>query len=140
MSAIVLLRDDASDSSSLTVASTGDNISDFRFADEQLVQTVQALRAASADHLNRLNFSGRVTLQIKYAPAATALAAKQAAVALIIAVRAKLATATVLDVTFNGIVFRLSKLALPTWDIVASGSTAVATFNFLCGTIAEVAP
>ncbi len=138
MSELIDLLDDDSDSSPVSLAGATDIVSDFRINGEQVVQVAMGVRAANAKPINRGNVVNRVVLAITHAPAASALAAKQAAATLIAALTAKLVTATLLDLTIGSVVFRLSDAALLSYDIQARGTTVFASYNFSGGDFAEL--
>ncbi|MBI5770836.1 MAG: hypothetical protein HZA93_23870 [Verrucomicrobia bacterium] len=138
MALSIQLKDSAADPAGLDLAVAGDVVSDFRVNGEQLVQIGQALRAANATPRNRGNVTNRLTLALTLAPESTPDVAKQAAAALVAALRDKLATATVLDLTFATALFRLSDAALQSYDIAARGSTVFATYTFAGGDFSEV--
>lgn len=138
MADLVKLLDDAADVSPVVLAVTGDIITDWHPVLSQLVQPAAGIRAANTVQINRRNVTNQIAIVITKAPAASALAAKQAAAALIVAITAKLATFTVLDVELNGQVFRLSDAALVSADFLPRGSTIVASYQFSGGALAEV--
>jgi hypothetical protein len=138
MADLVKLLDDASDVSPCVLAVTGDVISDWHPVGAQLVQAAAGIRAANTVRINRRNVTNQIALVITKAPAASPLAAKQAAAALIVAITAKLATFTLLDVELNGEIFRLSDAALDSYDLHPRGTTVVASYQFSGGALAEV--
>ena len=135
---LVTLLDDAEDVSGVALAETGDIVSDFRVNGEQLVQLAGGVRAPNTQPINRGNITNRLALAVTHAPAASAAAAKQAAAALIVAISAKLPTATLLDIELSAVVFRLSDAALVSYDIHARGTTVFASYQFAGGAFAEV--
>lgn len=138
MPALIQLLDDAEDATPLDLAEfPGDTISDFRFGAEQEVQTDRGVRAASARSTNRGNFTESLTLEVTFAPKATPAEARQAAVALKIAIRAKLTTAMLLRWSFNDVVFELADAAMQRASFHPRGVAVVVSMEFVGSEITE---
>lgn len=131
------LLDSAEDGSPLDLAVAGDTINDFRVNGEQQVQVAAGVRASAVTPINRENFADRVTLGIIHAPSASPSAAKLGVVSRIAAIRAKMATATILAIVFEDKTLHLLKPALSTYDLHAQGVAVFATYTFVVASMVD---
>src|SRR5687768_13159624 len=102
----------ADGSDGLTLVGASDCLNGLRVNGQPVVQVRTALRRPAAKPINRGNLANRVSFSVKYAPAASHEAARQAAATLKAALQAKLATHALLEGVFGAFTWQLSDAAL----------------------------
>jgi hypothetical protein len=117
----------------LADSSSGDLVSVREIGATREVQASRPIRSAAATFRNRRNQSGRRVFTVKYPPAASVEAARNAMEALEDSIRAFDSVTSIVEWVFGSKIHTFSSAALRNYSAVLMGLTVIATFEFVYG-------
>lgn len=127
----------AAGGSAIDIAEAADRVSDFRVNGTPLLQPFQGVRAATVRHKGRGNLATRISFLVTYAPAATAEAAKLAAVARLQELQPTFLTHELLEGVFGSSTWQLADAALESVEFSQTGTTIFGRFSFVGGALTD---